>query len=131
MIYSKDELRKLIGVTDLIQYLKNKGYNYTMVGKGGKQLFYIKDKLEFKGINTIEEVLKQEYKITDVVTIDKTIKLVKELYVEDRYLNIEEAIIKDRELVNLLVEEGILTITEYNNYKVSVTYKFLAKVLEI
>ncbi|MGL4731700.1 MAG: hypothetical protein ACRCW0_08955 [Clostridium sp.] len=131
MIFTEQELKERIGSKEPQLYLKDKAINFTKLGKGDKQIFYIKDKLEFKCINTIEEVLKQDYKITDVATIDKTIKLTKELYVEDKYINVEESIIGDRDLVNLLVEEGILTITEYNNYKVSVSYKFLAKVLEV
>ena len=131
MIFTEKELREVIDDKEPHLYLKDKAIDYIKIGQGDKRIFYIKDKLEFKCINAIEEVLKQDYKINDVAIIDKTIKLVKELYVEDKYINIEEVVIGDRDLVNLLVEEGILTITEYNNYKVSVTYKFLTKVLEV
>lgn len=131
MVFTEKELKERIGSKEPQLYLKDKAINFTKIGKGDKQIIYIKDKLEFKSINTIEEVLKQDYKITDVATINKTIKVVKELYSKDRYINIEEAIVGDRDLVTLLVEECILTITEYNNYKIGVSNKFLAKVLEI
>ncbi len=131
MIYSKKELRMVIGGVDPIQYLKAKGLDFTVIGKDTTHIFYIKNKLEFKSVCEIENVLKVEYRLSNIDVIDKTIKLVKELYNGDKYMNIEEAVIKDRDLVNLLVEEDILTVTEYNNYKVGVSYKFLAKILDI
>lgn len=131
MIYSKKELRMVIGGVDPIQYLKAKGLDFTVIGKDTAQIFYIKNKLDFKSVCEIENVLKVEYRLSNIDVIDKTIKLVKELYNGDKYMNIEEAVIKDRDLVNLLVEEDILTVTEYNNYKVGVSYKFLAKILDI
>lgn len=131
MIYSKKELRMVIGDVDPGQYLKTNGYDFMVIGKDTAQIFYIKNKLDFKSVCEIENVLKVEYRLSNIDVIDKTIKLVKELYNSDKYMNIEEAVIKDRDLVNLLVEEDILTVTEYNNYKVGVSYKFLAKILDI
>lgn len=131
MIYSKKELRMVIGGVDPGQYLKTNGYDFMVIGKDTAQIFYIKNKLDFKSVCEIENVLKVEYRLSNIDVIDKTIKLVKELYNGDKYMNIEEAVIKDRDLVNLLVEEDILTVTEYNNYKVGVSYKFLAKILDI
>lgn len=129
MIYSIEELRREVGNIDVNEFLINGSVEHILVGEGGNQLVYIKDKLRFKSINDIEEVLKKDYKILDVSELDGAVMLVKEIYLNNMYVSIEEAK-RYGGLVNKLVDKGVLSVSDYNN-SIEVSYKLLAKVLLI
>lgn len=129
MIFKEYELRDIIGSRGIEDYLKEKGYRYIQVCSKDKKLYLIEDKLKLKSMVVIEDILKREYGISDDMVAD-VIDMLIGVYESEESTNIKDLVIKDRAIVDVLLQNEIL-MYDYHNYNVQIRYSLLAKILEV
>lgn len=129
MIFKEYELRDIIGSMGIEAYLKEKGYRYIQVCSKDKKLYLIEDKLKLKPMLVIEDILKQEYNVDDAI-LNNVIDMLIGVYESEESVNIKDLVIKDRAVVDVLLQNEIL-MYDYHNYNVQIRYSLLAKILEV
>lgn len=129
MIFRENELQGLVGTMDVEFYLQEKGYAYMYVGSKDKVYYLIENKLKLKPMVVIEDILKQEYNVDDAI-LNNVIDMLIGVYESEESTNIKDLVIKDRTVVDVLLQNEML-MYDYRNYNIQIRYPLLAKILEV
>lgn len=129
MIFRESELQGLIGCTDVVTYLKGKGYNYMSVGSKDKVHYLIENKLNLKPRVVIEDVLRKEYGVDDKL-LDRLINVVVGVYKSDKLVNIKDLVSSDRVITDTLIKNEMI-MYDYHNANIQIKYSLLAKIVEV